>query len=123
MTMRRIAITVCAAALPALLLWGCDTLPAGDPPAGPLADNTPTAAETATARHNRRVTALISYALLNGLGTLAAADGEAARVARDAAAVAGFAVAPSDGAVPVLRSDGSGVALVRPDGTELWRCE
>jgi len=122
-TMRRARITAYAAALVTLLLCGCDTLPGGTPPAGPLADNTPPPAATAAARHNRRVTALISCALQNGLTAIAAADDAAAAVARDAANVAGFSVAPPDGTMPILRSDDSGIALFRPDGTELWRCE
>ena len=121
--MHRARIAAYAAALLALVVCGCDTLPAGDPPAGPLADNTPVEAVSPTAVRNRRVTALISYALQNGLSALAAADDAAAAVARDAAMVAGFSVAPSDGVVPVLKSDGSGMVLCRPDGTELWRCE
>ena len=121
--MRRTRIAASAAALLALLCCGCDTLPSGDPPAGPLADNTPTAVETETSRRNRRVTALISYALQNGLRALAAADDAALEVARDAAPVAGFAVVPPDGTVPILKSGNSGMVLCRPDGAELWRCE
>ena len=112
-----------AAALAALLVCGCDTLPAGDPPAGPLADNTPTVAATETARRNRRVTALITYALQHGLTVIAAGDDAASEVARDAAKIAGFAVVPPNGTAPLLKSDDSGMALFRPDGTELWRCE
>ena len=125
MTMRRaqLAMRSAAALLAALLFCGCDTLPAGDPPAGPLADNTPTVAGTETARRNRRVTALITYALQHGLTALAAGDDAALEVARDAAKIAGFAVKAPDGALPILKCDGSGMALFRPDGTELWRCE
>lgn len=119
---RALTTAWCAAAL-ALLVCGCDTLPAGDPPAGPLADNTPTVTTTAAAVRNRRVTALISHALQHGLSSLAVADDGAREVARDAAQVAGFAVKAPDGKLPVLKSDGSGMALVAPDGTELWRCE
>lgn len=112
-----------AALLLAALICGCDSLPAGDPPAGPLADNTPTEAESPTAVRNRRITALITYAFQSGLRALAAADDDAAAVARSAARVAGFAVTPPDDAVPVLRRDGPGMALFRPDGTVLWRCD
>lgn len=112
-----------AAALFALLLCGCDTLPAGDPPPGPLADNTPPAGESPVAVHNRRVTALISCSLQSGLRELAVADDAAARVAADAARVAGFALLPEDGKRPVLSCGDRGIVLVRPDGTELWRCE
>jgi len=122
--MRRILIAAGTAALLAALLWcGCDTLPAGDPPPGPLADNTPPDAETLTARHNRRVTALISCVFQNGLSALAPADDVAAEVARDAAKVAGFRVLPPGGAVPVLVSGESGMTLRTPGGTVLWRCE
>ena len=112
-----------AALLAGICLCGCDTLPRGNPPEGPLADNTPPRTASPAAVRNRRVTALITYALQSGLRELAAADATAAAVARDAACVAGFSVLPPAPGRAALRSDGGGLALVAPDGVELWRCE
>ena len=115
------------AALAALFVAGCDTLPGGDPPTGALADNAPPPADTELARHNHLVTQLIAFVLQNGVAALDPGDDpRCAAVARDAAQLAGFRV--EAGAALKLASESSGqggttLTVSDPKRGIVWRSQ
>ena len=123
---RRIALFPTAAA--ALLLAfaaGCEMLPAGDPPAGDLTDNSQPPVTTPLALRNHLATQLIVFAISNGVTALdPGSDQETAAIAAEAARTAGFRLESGAPLRLMLRRDAGGVDLVavrRASGDEVWR--
>ena len=118
-----------AAALAAALLAavaGCDTLPEGDPPAGPLTDNSQPPISSPQALRNHLVTQLIMFALSDDLESIdPGSDPETVSIAAEAARTAGFTL---DRRAPLLLrlvrgKDGTLdlTAIRKSAGGEVWR--
>ena len=130
MKRRRCGNFTCLLLPVALLLaagGGCDTLPGGTPPPGNITDNTPPPDDTPVARHNRLVTQLIAFALERQVAALdPGEDPELRSLARDAAAVAGFALT-ADAPLKLVMTraaDGSPeLAVTDAKQAVVWRSE
>lgn len=121
------SLCACLAAATLLAAAGCETLPGGTPPPGNITDNTPPPDDTPVARHNRLVTQLIAFALQNEVRSLdPGKDPELQKVARDAAAVAGFGIAAGAPLKLVReRADDGSMELAVTDAKQrvVWRSD
>lgn len=122
---RRAALGIAAAAL-LLAAAGCELLPAGDPPAGNLTDNTSPPANTPLAVRNGLITQLIAFALQNGVTELdPGSDPEGMVIAAEAAKSAGFRLDPASPLRLDFKRRGDGTAELaavrKQPEAEVWR--
>lgn len=124
----RLGAAILAAVALLALAAGCDTLPEGEPPDGPLTDNAQPPVTSARALHNHLVTQLIMFAFQNGVTSLdPGGDPATAAIAAEASRTAGFRLergAPL--ALKLVWCENGGADLVatqKSDGAEVWRSQ
>ena len=127
MTRRRLgALIAVAGAVLLLAAAGCDALPDGEPPDGPLTDNRQPPVTSPRALRNHLVTQLIMFALERGVTSIdPGSDPATVAIAAEAAQTAGFRL---DRAAPLAiklehGADGAAalVAAQKSAPGELWR--